>query len=141
MLIKLSIPLFVLYCLLCTSIVLAQNEKAPLKNADIIEMLKAELPESTIILAIQQSPSNFDTSAQGLIQLKKEGASPKILEAILKSSEKSQTSGTEEPDKPAPGGPSGADNESGFLEIFLLDGTVIGQCKCKREHLESFWWF
>ncbi|HEX8354091.1 MAG TPA: hypothetical protein VF611_14380 [Pyrinomonadaceae bacterium] len=60
-----------------------QDTKSALTNADIIDMIKAGLPESTIILAIQKGPANLDTSAQALIQLKKQGATQRILDAIL----------------------------------------------------------
>lgn len=127
MLKKVSIPFVVVICLINPLTLRAQNAKTPLKNGDIIEMLKAGLPESTIILAIKQGPSNFDTSAQGLIQLKKDGASPQILEAILKSSEKSQVIKTES--RTATAGPENDGNDSGFMEIFLLDGANKMQLK------------
>lgn len=75
---------FMLLCLLWAgTLVTAQENKKPLSNADVVTMIKAELPESVIILAIQQSPKNFDTSPESLIQLKKQGATAKILEAML----------------------------------------------------------
>jgi hypothetical protein len=40
----------------------APPEKATLTNSDVLSMVKAELAESTIILAIQQAVTNFDTS-------------------------------------------------------------------------------
>lgn len=52
-------------------------------NADVVEMVTAGLPESTIVLAIQQSQTNFDTSPKALILLKKQSVSQKILEAML----------------------------------------------------------
>lgn len=81
--------------LLSCSITLAQQEKKPLTNADVMTMLKAQLPESTIVLAIQQSPANYDVSPQALIELKNQGASSKILDAILQAqSGKSSDSST-----------------------------------------------
>jgi hypothetical protein len=62
-----------------------QDTSGALTNADIIEMIKAGLPESTIILAIQKQPSKLDTSAQALIQLKRQGATQKILDAMLQA--------------------------------------------------------
>lgn len=46
-------------------------------------MVKAGLPESTIILNIERSASKFDTSAQALIDLNKVGVSAKILDAMI----------------------------------------------------------
>jgi hypothetical protein len=56
----------------------------PLANSDVVAMLKAGLPENTIILSIQQSPSKFDTAPQSLILLKKQGVNAKIIDAMLK---------------------------------------------------------
>jgi hypothetical protein len=63
-----------------------QGAKLPLTTADVIKMVKAGLPESTIVLAINQSPAQFDVSPDSLIRLKAAGVSPKILEAMLLAS-------------------------------------------------------
>src|SRR5687767_6263325 len=65
--------------------VAAQNSAKVLTNYDITEMIKAGLPESTIVLSIQQSKPNFDTSPEALIQMKKLGASSGILDAMVKA--------------------------------------------------------
>jgi hypothetical protein len=54
-------------------------------------MLEAQLPESTIVLSIQNSGGNFDTSPQSLILLKNKGASARILDAILNSAKSTGT--------------------------------------------------
>jgi hypothetical protein len=46
-------------------------------------MLKAGLPESTIVLAIQNSSNDFDKSAQALIALKSAGGTQRIMDAML----------------------------------------------------------
>ena|SRR5664279_3881861 len=56
-----------------------------LTNADIAKMAKAGLPESIILREIQISRNAFSTSPAALIQLKKQGASERILGAILDS--------------------------------------------------------
>lgn len=77
---------FLIASLLCLcSSVIAQPQKKALTNADVIAMVKASLPENTIILAIQQGPTDFDTSAQTLIALKNQGISPKILDAMIQA--------------------------------------------------------
>ncbi len=58
------------------------QERKPITNADVVNMVKAELPESNIIKAIQQSITNFDMSPQGLIELTKQGVSSKIIDAM-----------------------------------------------------------
>jgi hypothetical protein len=54
-----------------------------LTNDDIIKMVKGGLPDDVILLAIESQPSNFDVSAQALIELKQQGASKAVLEKIL----------------------------------------------------------
>lgn len=60
-------------------------------------MTKAGLTENTIILAIQQGPTQFDTSPTALIKLKNQGVSAKVLDAMIQpssaASSPSQTSG------------------------------------------------
>lgn len=70
----------VIACVFLLSILaVAQQDKKPLTNADIIKMVKAELPEDTIVLVIQKSPNRFDTSPDALIALKASGATKKFL--------------------------------------------------------------
>ena len=38
-------------------------------NADVIEMSRAGVPESTILLAIEKTPVKFDVSAEGILAL------------------------------------------------------------------------
>lgn len=59
-------------------------DKKPMTNADIIMMIKAGLPESTIILAIKQGATEFDTSPMALVDLKNQGVSTGMLEAMMK---------------------------------------------------------
>lgn len=58
----------------------------PLVNADIVKMVKAGLAENTIVLAIQNKPSSFDTSPEELIHLKEQGVSQVVLNAMLNAS-------------------------------------------------------
>ena len=62
---------------------LAAAAAAAMTNKDVIEMVKAGLPESTIVLAVERDTSGFSTSAQDLIQLKKQGVSQPVLDAML----------------------------------------------------------
>ena len=56
-----------------------------LTNADIVRMMKAGIPESVIVRKIQVSQPAFGTSANDLIELKNQGASERILGAMLDS--------------------------------------------------------
>lgn len=75
--------IFVVSIFFVTSTVMSQKVKNTMTNADVVEMVKAGLPESTIIIAIQQSELNFDISTKALIELSKQGVSQKIMEAML----------------------------------------------------------
>ncbi len=56
-----------------------------LTNADVVKMVKAGLPESIILREIQMSRTDFATSPGALIELKKQGASERVLGAVLDS--------------------------------------------------------
>jgi hypothetical protein len=60
-----------------------QSTKKPLTNTDVMDMVHAGLAESTIILSIKNSGTNFDTSPQALIELKKSGVSQSVMDAML----------------------------------------------------------
>jgi len=64
----------------------AAAQPKPLVNADIVKMVKAGLAEDTIVLAIQNKPSSFDTSPEELIRLKEQGVSQAVLNAMLNAS-------------------------------------------------------
>ena len=65
--------------------VAAQDKSKALTNADVIDMVKAGLPESTIVLSIERSPANYDTSTQALIQMNKANVSAKVLDAMVRA--------------------------------------------------------
>ena len=72
-----------LLLLAATQVALFSAGKNPLTNGDVVKMIKADLPESTIIIAIQNSPSAFDATPDALIELKGAGVSSKVIEAML----------------------------------------------------------
>ena len=61
----------------------AGTDKTGSANSDILRLIKAGVPESTIILAIQSGSVKFDSSPDGLIELKTQGASEPVLAAVL----------------------------------------------------------
>ncbi len=102
-----------------------QNEERPLTNDDVIKMIKANLPESTIVLTIKQvQSSRFDTSPDALIKLKEEGAGTKILEAIVvagkRSTDGSNTSRLETGITNLP--KSTAEDVVGYFSVSIVDG-------------------
>ena len=111
--------------LIATSIATADDR--PLTNVDIVKMIKAQLGDDTVVRAIQSGLSNFDTSPDALIALKNNGASAKILDAILaakapKLSEPQLKNGN------SPNIPEWAANRSkataSFNQVVLVDGDT-----------------
>jgi hypothetical protein len=75
----------------------AQPNKKPLTNADVVEMVHAGLGESTIILSIKNSETNFDVSPQALIALKKSDVSQNIMDAMLNAANASASPAAADP--------------------------------------------
>lgn len=61
----------------------AQPEKKPLTNADVVKLVQAGLAEDTIVLAIHNSQTSFDTSPEALIDLKAKGVPAAVINAML----------------------------------------------------------
>jgi hypothetical protein len=73
--------------LLVCAVLPAQVAEKPLTNSDVENMVRAGLPEGSVILAIQRAAernnTNFDQSTNGLIALRNAGATEDILNTIL----------------------------------------------------------
>jgi hypothetical protein len=82
--IRLVLLLIWLLALSMVCVAQAPNNGA-LTNADIVKMMRAGLPESIIVREIRMSGGSLNTSPDALIQLKKLGASERILSAVLDS--------------------------------------------------------
>jgi len=76
---------FLLVFLLALPLIAQAPTDNVLTNADIVKMMKAGLPESIILREIHLSRTDFSTSPSALIELQKQGASEKILGAVLDS--------------------------------------------------------
>lgn len=79
------IYLLVLFLVLPASSPAQAPTDNPLTNADIVKMVKAGIPDDIILHEIQISETNFVTSANALIELKKKHVSDRVLDAILDS--------------------------------------------------------
>jgi hypothetical protein len=91
--------LFLAFVALCVSAVLT----SAMNNNDVIKMVKAELDDETVILAINSAKSGeFDTSANGLVELKNKGVSQKVIQAILKKQSDASAPAAESAPAPAP---------------------------------------
>lgn len=78
-------------------------QSSTLTNADIVEMLQGSLSEATIVLSIEKSPTNFDTSPKALIALKKAGATQRVLDAVMGKVQIEASGGITPTQAPKPG--------------------------------------
>lgn len=74
---------------------LSAQERKALTNEDVVKMVKAGLPESTVVLAIQQGEPRFDTSASALVALKQGGVPSSVMEAMIRASQSKTTGATQ----------------------------------------------
>ncbi len=72
----------------------AQTRK-PLTNQDVIDMTKQALAAPIIVKAIEANQTDFDVSAQALVDLKNAGVDASVMEAML-SAQGSKPSGSVE---------------------------------------------
>jgi hypothetical protein len=61
------------------------KQPKPLTNADVLEMSRSGVPESTILLAIQNTPGKFDVSAEGILALHTAGITEPVLNQMLRA--------------------------------------------------------
>ena len=109
-----------------------------LTNADIVRMMKAGIPESVIVRKIQISRPDFGTSANELIELKNQGASEKILGAVLDS----RSGAVQSPSEPPPAYSSAQAAASGphhlptFDAAFKLNSKTKGKISVGKDHIK-----
>ena len=72
----------------------AQTRK-PLTNDDVVSMTKQGFNAPLIVKAIQTGDSNFDVSAQALVNLKNAGVSQDVMEAMLSARGSEPSAATE----------------------------------------------
>ncbi len=75
----------VVFCLGQSWAVRAQiaGNDAPLTNAAVVKLVKADFKEKTIIAIIGSRPSRFDLATERMIELKRNGVSERIILAML----------------------------------------------------------
>jgi hypothetical protein len=113
---------FLVFCpLLVSQQIRPQQPQASqaMDNASVIKMIKAGLPEDLIVSTINTHPGTYNTTADGLIALKRGGAGDKVLAAVvLKAS--GVTAG------PPSGGQFGANQSAGMSPASLASGPPEG---------------
>ena len=55
----------------------------PMTNQDVINMVRAKLPENTVLMAVRAAKPEFDTTADGLIKLKTAGVPQGVIETMI----------------------------------------------------------
>jgi hypothetical protein len=80
-----AILTLILFAALCATALAQDVPESALTNTGVVKMVKAGLPESVVIRVIQMSRTSFDTSPNGLVDLRKHGASENVLNAVLDS--------------------------------------------------------
>ena len=93
-----------------------------LTNQSVVEMVKAGLSERVIIAKIRTSPTQFDTSTDALIALKKSGVSEKVIEAIMSPTASAAPSATPAAPTVATAPPPAAGHAPSRLTVFLVVG-------------------
>jgi len=95
-----------------------------LNNASVTKLVKAGLSEDLIVTTINSSAGNYDTTANGLIALKKAGASDKVIAAVLLKA--SGVSAGTPAAAPAPSNPAPAGSASTSASINGSSSIVFG---------------
>jgi hypothetical protein len=82
---SIAMKIYILVILFLTALACPASgaESPTITNSDITKMAKASLPDSTIILAIQNGRPEFDLSPAALIELRANGISPGVIEAMM----------------------------------------------------------
>lgn len=70
------------------------NAGTPLTNADIVKMVEAKLPESTIVLAVRGSDAQYDVTPDALIALSRQGVTSAVVEAMIQKTQGAAGSGS-----------------------------------------------
>lgn len=88
-----AIYLFSLALVLTISQAFSQQSKSEtLTNQSVISLVKAGLEKSIIITTIKNAKGNFDTTTNGIINLKKQGVPSEIISAIVNKKEEANSS-------------------------------------------------
>ncbi|MGZ3874884.1 MAG: hypothetical protein ACXVJD_18330 [Mucilaginibacter sp.] len=128
----------------------AQAKPETLTNANIVSLFKAGLSKSVVLTTIQNANTSFDTSTNGIIDLKQKGVPEDVIEAMInKTSKGTAVTGGMVPLTPAQLGSMPAQSGGGALDpnnlgalepgiyyldesagqLIQMDGSVFSQMK------------
>lgn len=95
---------------------------AALTNADVVKMVQANLDESIIVTAIQNSETKFDTSAQGLIELSTAKVPQSIITTMIKRGAQAAPTAPAAPNAAGGAAAAPASESMSPSEILMVDG-------------------
>jgi len=110
-----------------------------LTNADVARMVKAGIPESIIAREIQMSRTDFGTSPAALIELRNQGASERVLGAVLDSrmgAGKSQSEPLPAPHVPAQSAAPGHHGLPTFEAKMKFNATTNGKLSMSHNQIK-----
>jgi hypothetical protein len=116
-----------------------KDQKKPLTNADVIGMVKAGLAESTIVLSIQHSSTDFDTSPQALISLQRQGVPHMVLNAMITAGSEKPTPPSVPPSPTPPNPANGAPAPGGSPKSAETKSSTPDLHKIRKILLEMDW--
>lgn len=100
----------------------ALGEEGPLTNLDVVKLCSAGLGDDLVVAKIAQSPTvQFDVDTDALVELKEQGVSDPVIQAMLRRSGGPMPMAPAPADSSAPSGPS-----SGPPSQAMMIGTPAG---------------
>ena len=124
--------------LLSGTILTAQQKNSPLSNNDVVKMVKAGLPEATIVSAIATSDTQFDLSSSGLQALSQAGVSSIVVRAMLAAESKKKDAAPPVADNMAtpdtsPDTSSGASSQPGMPDMSQMMSQMPPAARAQME--------
>lgn len=110
-----------LLAVVCSSLAFG-GEGRPMTNQDVIKMVRAKLPEKTIVMTVESATPDFDTSADGVIKLTSAGVPNAVVQAVIKAQSGDKEAGMS---VATASGLAGAHSSNGAFnpeEVILLEG-------------------
>lgn len=98
---------------------------AAITNADIVKLLGAGMGEEVILQVIASGTPAFDTSPDALVDLKKKGASERIVSAVLMAGKGAETATSTSATRPAVAVPAGVPVVSYDFESIMKGNDVV----------------
>jgi hypothetical protein len=99
--------------------------RKPLTNDDVVNMTKQGFDATLIVKAIETSESNFDVSAQALVDLKSAGVAQPVMEAMLTAAANKPSAGVDAAQGKAPEAGAAAGGCNPSKGCLMREGTEV----------------